>query len=206
MNITPGAQEGVIDAAGPSAGDPARRFTLRDGMILVAASALSFVMVSSLWRISGPSPTLWQYANSFLLFGLVALTPAVLALRLIRPRPTVQKLCRQTGFAALLISSVIMSITFIILGSISLALWIKGRRLPPLPPGGTTDPFWWANLLLNSASEVGPAVVAGWVLLVLSGRRRPGRDWLEFAGRAIGTGWIIFFLINRYWSHWHLMF
>lgn len=62
---------------------------------------------------------------------------------------------------------------------------------PPAP-----DPWWWLGVISHFAFLIGPAVIVSWILLALSGRRRPVRNWLDVLGRAIGIAWIVVFVIN----------
>src|SRR5687768_4597770 len=88
--------------ASQRSGNGARRFTMMDAMILVAASAVAFVIVRPV--VDGPlmlrhEPGWARYLAGFV-GGLVAWTPAVLFLRLRNPRPTIRRLSRRPGFAA----------------------------------------------------------------------------------------------------------
>lgn len=170
-----------------------RRFTLLDAMVLVAASAVAFVIVRP---VVAPSPLgvpAWGIVLAFFIAGLVAWTPAALALRLRSPRPSIRKLCRQPGFAASLAASAILSLG--VLATALLALIRAVRRYPPGSPP-LPDPTWWVGVVLQIGPFVGPAVIAAWIVLAVTGRRRPSRNWLDVLGRVLGAGWVVLFLIN----------
>lgn len=174
-----------------------RRFTLVDAMVLVAASAIALVIVRPL--VTGPLHRHPEWARylAWTIGGLVAWTPTVLFLRLREPRPAFRRLSRQPGFAACLAGT-----SIIILGSLAmglLALIRVARRgmavragIPIRPP----DPTWWVEIVIRFGVAVGPAVIAAWLLLALSGRRRPARGWLDYLGRVIGIAWIVLFIVD----------
>src|SRR4051794_7398091 len=105
-----------------------RRFTLMDGMILVASTAAGVAMIRACWGPGVPEPiaTLgaplampkaiqpwspWivpQRANGLAMIVvtlLVAWTPALLILRLRRPRPGLRRLMIRPGSAAIVLAS-----------------------------------------------------------------------------------------------------
>jgi len=59
----------------------------------------------------------------------------------------------------------------------------------------TPDPSWWMGVVFYFGVIVGPAVIEAWLLLTLSGRRRPTKGWPDRLGRAIVLAWIVLFLI-----------
>lgn len=58
-----------------------------------------------------------------------------------------------------------------------------------------TNPNWWLNLVLDLVDAVGPAVLGGWIVLGLSGRRRPSTGCFDLLGRGVGGSWVLLFLI-----------
>jgi hypothetical protein len=173
-----------------------RRFTVLDGMVLVAATA--FGCGADAW-LGGFIEDQWGQATpdllrSFfrerkfdgmavvlmLLAGPVAgaWTLALIPLRLARPRPSLRRLARQPGwmascaFALALVSgSVVVGLLMAVIEGRSLTFLLQ--ELSPLVP------------LL-----VAPAIVAAWLALVLNRRWRPEPSWVDRAGRALGVYWI----------------
>ena len=207
MNIVSGPQEGATGAARFPSGEPVRRFTVRDGMFLIVASAIGFFMAGSLFHNRRPGANPLDYKHAIFLFGLgmTAYTPAFLVLGLIRPRPAIRQPCRQTGFTALAVGTVMMSLGLLVLPPISLVRSINPKSFSSGFRDWNPALSWWANVIIPWASQVGPAVVAAWVLLALSGRRRPGRGWLGWTGKTIGVGWIAFFLLIRFIQLWEIL-
>jgi hypothetical protein len=161
-------------------------------MVLVAASAVAFVIVRPLVTGRLQDQPDWARYLAVVIGGLVAWTPTVLILRLRGPRLTLRRLSRQPGFAAGVGSTAILAIGLLALVRVSRrGMAVRaGVRLPP------PDPSWWLGVVLHFGAVVGPAVIAAWLLLAFSGRRRPSRGWLDLLGRALGIAWIILFLVN----------
>lgn len=179
-----------------------RQFFLSDAMILVAASAISFVILRSpLSRAFEREPG-WAYWLAAVLCGLVSWTPALLLLRLRSPRPLLRLLTRQPGFAATLAgTSIIVLATFVIgllaLVRVSRRGAISGMtRFAPNMPKRLPDPYWWLGVVLHFGALVGPTILGAWLLLVVSGRRRAAKGWIDLLGRVLGILWIALFVIN----------
>ncbi|WP_165070834.1 hypothetical protein [Paludisphaera rhizosphaerae] len=175
----------------------ARRFSILDVMILVAASAVAFVIVRPM--MVGPlrAHPAWTRYLAATIAGLVVWTPTVLAMQFRRPRPALRRLTRRPGFAACLAGT-----SLVVLGAIAvglLALVRQSRQGMPVRVGRpvpTPDPNWWVSVVLYFGGFVGPAIIATWLLLAVTGRRRPSSDWVDLLGRAIGTAWIVLFVIH----------
>ena len=174
-----------------------RRPTMRDGMILVAAAAVAFGLGRSLFAGETQVPTRWIYVIMAAIVSCMALTPALLILQLFGPRPCLRQLCRQPGFVAILAGSTILALGLLELGVLGLIRLIKAGMMTPMGrPALRPNPSWWWEVSLHFDALIGPAVVACWILLALSGRRRPGHHWLDNLGRAVGTVWIVLFVVN----------
>jgi hypothetical protein len=179
----------------PSAAE--RKFTIVDAMILVAASAVAFVIVRPVITSGLQRAPRWAIYLAAAMAWLITWTPTVLLLRLRRPRPPLRRLGRQPGFAAAVAASSILTLTAFAIALLALvrlarrgALLGVGRPVPKPTPG------WWMSVVLEMGVAVGPAVLGAWLLLALSGRRRPARGWLDALGRVLGAAWIVLFVIH----------
>jgi hypothetical protein len=180
-----------------------RRFSISDAMLLIAASAVSFVIVRAFVIGSLSREPGWSHYLAMVLGGLISWTPATLFLRLRRPRPTLRRLARQPGFAASLAGTSIIAIGGLAIAILALVRVvhrgaIAGIVLPigarvPIP---TPDPRWWLGVVLHFGALVGPAIIGAWLLLAISGRRRPAKGWIDPLGRILGILWIVLFVIN----------
>lgn len=177
-----------------------RPFTILDGMILVAAVACAFglhravvdavhshayntfAMVSRLQDLS-------QRVLEVEFPLLVTLTPAVLVMRLRRPRPRWRRLLRQPGMVAC--CAAILPIAGALLGLRQFFRFLSDTTVidrgdiisyrigPPL------------GVLFGSVgAPVGFWVLGAWLILALSGRRRPEKSGIDRVGRLVGIGWI----------------
>jgi hypothetical protein len=174
-------------------------------MILVAASAVAFGIVRPIIaaRFLQNQPR-WASYLAAVMAVLVTWTPTVLLLRLRRPRPPLHRLARQPGFAAGLAGTAIVALGALTIGLIALVRVARrgmavraGVRLRSTDPSWwPPDSSWWLGVVFHLGAVVGPAVIGAWLLLALSGRRRPSWGWLDLLGRALGIAWIILFIIS----------
>lgn len=104
-----------------------------------------------------------NFATGLLSGPLLGLTPAVIWLRLRRPRPSPPALLGQPGFAACL-AALAGFVTFL------------------------EANYFGANLGIEAT--VGGAVAAAWALLAVGGWWAPERSWIDRLGRAVGACWI----------------
>ena len=171
---------------------PCRRFTILDGMILVAASAvwslgsrptlrsflegwrklrrqgLSLDSLSDLWQS-------WVVVYVSVVGGVGILTVAFLFIRLHRPRPALRRLIWQPGMMA----------CTIIVAFIPMLFLVNHRVATPV-------------LWLAMSAGVATAWLAAWSC----GRLRPEPGWIDRLGRVLGACWIAFaayplFLLSR---------
>jgi hypothetical protein len=91
----------------------------------------------------------------------VTAPPAVLLMRLRRPRPPLRRLATEPGAVAC--AAVLLGL---LQGSLR-GIWLETRPILFAPP--------W--------------VAVAWAVLWLSGRWRPGRDWIDRLGQVVGFGW-----------------
>jgi hypothetical protein len=209
-------------------GTPSRRFSVLDGMFLVAASAIGFAVMRSyslevLHNNLTPYPALpralltaWAYAIATM--PIPAVWAVVLfACRLRRPRPPWRRLVNQPGFVAC--------------GAVSLVIAIRLTGFLTLVARTLGNPFYTTNLGVSEALSVtisypGPvniatiynsayfaasafgmstSVAAVWLLLVASGRWRPEPSWLDRLGRAVGAYWIAMIPLSCWWDY-HMLY
>jgi hypothetical protein len=166
----------------PGAGCP---FTILDAMILVAGTAVSAAASRSFLERSGwfegsfltvEGP--WVLIASQVLFGW---SLALLACQATRRGQQVRRVGRWPGTAACL--------AVLVAGLFNLQYyWMLGlmRTLPPRR---------FLIVSLTRPLAIAPAVAAAWLVLGLSGRWRPTRDWPDRCGRLVGWAWLSLYLL-----------
>jgi hypothetical protein len=156
--------------------------TLADAMILVAVTAAGFATARACLRaMPGLDPAFAVRVSA--VFVALALTIALIPLRLRRPRP--RRPARQPGMIAC--CAVSLALAFILAEQAN--HWLK-----PEPGPASSEPYYRTiNLVFNllRLDLYSPAVAGAWLALALSGRWRPARDWLDWAGLALGVCWIV---------------
>lgn len=169
-----------------------RKFTILDGMILVAALACGFALrrveagAGQFVGAFGPDNWLGRNAQEpihAVVPFLTAMTPAVVLMRLRRPRPRLRIVARQPGMAACCAAIIPLAMTLIELVRENWRLASSAR-----------DPFDWlasAFLLTEGGAMTGLWVLAAWAALAMGGRRRPERGWIDRLGRLVGLGWLL---------------
>jgi hypothetical protein len=181
-----------------------RNFTILDGMILVAVLAGAIAMRRAAW--DGIARHGFIGYTGFRKFGdaaieegfpfLVALTPAVLAMRLRRPRPRWRLLLRQPGTAACVAAMIPLATS--LYGLWDLARFLE-HPVSELPAGvGGASSFGsiirmppLGDIEVVYGTTIGLWVLGAWLVLRLSGRRRPERSWIDLLGRLVGLGWVL---------------
>jgi hypothetical protein len=196
----------TIPSPGPIQGPvarpiPRRRFTVLDAMILTGALAIACWsgLQELVWSLDphlyGPQPWSWPRLARITLkrtapFASVV-TMALLFLRLLQPRPSVSRLARQPGFVACLAAPLVLfvggSMTF---SGVSRNIYLPWRGLH------FTDYFPYLFQPFERA-EVGFAVAASWLVLIVGRRWRPEPSWIDRCGRAAGAYWIMLVPIVR---------
>jgi hypothetical protein len=160
-----------------------RRFTLFDAMILVAAVAAGLATARACLLQVMPRSNPSFAVRLTAVFVALAVTITLIPLRLRRPRP--RRPGRHPGMVAS--CAVALALGFI-LGE-QASSWLE-----PVPTPMRAEPHYWAiNLVFNllRLDLYSLAVAGAWLALVLSGRWRPERDWLDRAGMALGVCWIL---------------
>ncbi len=172
-------------------GPRSRPFTLIDGMILIALTAVSFwlfkeqgyfqdqddVITYTIRRDVSRILDFLHIATDF----MVPLTPSWLILRFRRPRPHRRRLGHQPGLVACVAATVAMSIA----ASANLTESFVHHH-----------PTSIANIFWRCGKPCGYAVLGSWSASALFGppRREPG--WIDATGIGIGVAWIVVMLAS----------
>lgn len=166
-----------------------RRFTLADGMILIAALAIGLAMA----RAYDPLYTA-RDLPAFLKRGwgapacvVAALAPALIALQARWKRRLPTRVLLRPGTIACCALLLAASIGIVI----EVTHVVAASSLPRTPPLALFNGIW------SSAFNLMPsAVVGAWVTLALTGRWRPARHWIDRAGRGVGLYWAGYLLLR----------
>lgn len=184
-----------------------RRFNLVDLAILVLAMAVGLVATRQDLNavFSWPkdflesSKEFYLWTNPLLLskaviveVWLMAWTAGWLALQLRQPRPRLRQLSRHPGFLACFSSVVITLVS----GPLIWAIISSGSS----GTNGCLDREVWGELV---SSQIGAAVLAGWSLLIASGRCRIRTGWLDRVGQLLGLFWVAMIPANLVHLFWH---
>lgn len=166
-----------------------RRLSISDGIILVATTAVSlacvreFEMQARLWQSHA-----WARLLQASVWAALPLTLALIPLRLRQPRPWKRHLWRQPGWLAgiAVAVSLVHFLTLVILDE-----YFSGPRRSRVPDGllGTGA----LHIPLKSSCSV----AAIWIALVLSGRWRPEKSWIDRTGRLLGWYWIMYPIVLK---------
>ena len=180
-----------------------RPFGLVDAMLVVAAVAVGLWVnridslgVNSLWL--GNTYYGIQDALSLLTPYVASATMALVAIRLRRPRPTLGRLLRAPGAVACTVASaaIVLIVCWAFSALAAGRIITFSQHVEWLPNngghgsgGGLHYPFS-GRLLTAYGDQVGFAVAGAWLSLLLAGRWRPERTWIDRAGRALGWIWL----------------
>jgi hypothetical protein len=190
----------------PTSGRVARRFTLVDAMVLIAASGIGFVMVREyLDHLYGRHVALtpphnfqidywWRYATFLVRIFAPLATSLSLALwvpRLKSPRPGRVRLLMQPGMIAS---------TAVVVGTILFLIKVLTNAV--FLHWSATGVSRLQDLWLIHLPYSGELVAVTWILLLATGRWRSESSWIDRAGRVLGVYWIVsalfFDLLLRY--------
>lgn len=168
-----------------------RRFTIIDGMILVAPLAVAMLgwreFLVSYRTLMGRSPSTpseslfvsLDASIASMAFGTMA---GLILVRLRRPRPGRRGLMRQPGFVAC--TAAMATIAFGWLFGLSLYLFRT--------PGWGYWPF--QQLCAVSMGMTAWGVVGAWLILAITGRWKAEPGWIDRTGRLLGVivvGWTL---------------
>lgn len=174
-----------------------RRFTLLDGMIVIAALAIGFGLNryldlgfdwdfhSKIWMDPEFFFHSWMFPRfvgnifkTLVMHALIA-TFATLVFRLRRPKPTSRRLVRQAGMSAIL--TVIVA-------------WIASVPWLVLLFYGSPEPTANALFEMNLSIVVvlsGFGIVIRWGMLLFSHRWLIEPSWIDRLGRLVGLAWVV---------------
>jgi hypothetical protein len=165
---------------------PRRGFRLGDGMILIASIAVGFALCRSTLQSFLPAPprrmlaaSSFQTVRDSLLYLPPILAPCTFACLLIRmrgPRPPRRELFEYVGTAAT--------------ASAALIILIRTVVMTVLVAAGTRTDFIASPIGLSSIDEPGCGVLGAWSLLLLGGRWRLERSWIDWLGSGLGALWV----------------
>ena len=170
-----------------------RKLTILDGMILVAAAACGLALSRAIDEAPGPIATfdqnwLGRNANGGVRVTaavpfLLVFTPAVLFMRLRRPRPRWRRLCRQPGMAACCAAAIPSALALL---QVFYLDWYGRHGFVCCR----------VRLLWDRSFDAGLWVLAAWLALALSGRRSSGRSAIDWLGRLVGAGWLLILTVQ----------
>ena len=164
-----------------------RRFTISDGMILVATTALALVDLD-LTRIPGESA--WNSTAPKLTWACLLFTLALVSIRLRRPRPGRDDLWRQPGWVACVSVAITLTIIFV-QGRLTIAVIMARPNVDIVVPS-----LVFQESLDRLPLQATLVVIAAWAVLALSRRWKAEAGWIDRAGRAIGVSWLAISLAN----------
>jgi hypothetical protein len=171
-----------------------RRFSLIDGMALIAAFAACWV-VPRTFRALVPAETykiydVRQYAQIVGSSWLLAISVALAISAVLVKKPGGRDRFRQPGALAMVL--VVLTWAFN-----SIQTGIQGGLLKlTTDQSFSNGAFWYLfGPIYDTSFRAGLAILAGWVTLSLLGLRQPSPNWLDRSGRIVGWIWIIWGLL-----------
>jgi hypothetical protein len=173
-----------------------RSVTVVDVMILVAATACAFALLRAAgWEILIPEGfsgrLLFIYFSQLCLSAYFALlscwTFAFILIRFRKPRPRVRRLFREPGIVACSAAAAAL----IVVAAVELALLLA------------RNPWFQKEIIFTRISaHASFSALGGLVTLLLSGRWRAQKTWIDRLGRALGIGWIAGTAFDIYRTYW----
>jgi hypothetical protein len=175
---------------------PRRRFNVADGLIITAATATTLALLREApdWShhvfLGGNfagylNPPLALRLAARAIYVLPPWTVAIFLLGLRQPRPPLRRLILRPGMAAC--GAVVLWLGFKTLMLMTMMIGVPHKR--------TLVTYYLGNGVAL-VSWAAPAVAGAWLVLVISGRWRPVRGWIDRCGRAIGMSWLALEIVN----------
>jgi hypothetical protein len=172
-----------------------RRITLLDLLILVAATAVGLALLRVCMSVlttetlsNQPGALIRSYiirAESYAVALLAPWSVALLVLSLRRPRLPFARLARGPGFIACAAATSGMAIHL----TLCLAQFLRIGR----PTLNAVSAWSITHEFVNNASMM---IAGSWLTLALGARWRRETNWVGWAGRILGLGWIGLFLLR----------
>ncbi len=191
-------------------GKPARRFSLIDAMIFVAATAAGLAwgrtdLVATVQAKVIPTGTVFSamltrpvtFTDRLYTFQrgasrfLGCWTLAVLIVRLRPPRPRTVRLMCQPGMLAVATATAY---------AVFIAAWFLLAFLMLAKYKPTWSDYTAQAIHLRGTAT---AIAAAWLILALSGRWRPERTWVNRSGCLIGLAWIALLIFGNLSNWWY---
>ena len=166
-------------------------------MLLVAAVAIGIVGIRNCdaemraIQIDRRNLVNWIVLPSPLLMSLAV---ALMVAGLLPPRTRRTEICRQPGFVACWVTTLVMAISAVVMLAMN--------------PDGLThlDRFLLCfnfGYFWPTTGQIGFGVLIAWTTLALAGCWCPERNWIDRSGRVLGVVWIVAFAADRFaWLLW----
>jgi hypothetical protein len=165
----------------------ARRFTLLDGMLLVASLALALTC----WKAVGPHMCApyragWGRFLTATPSFVLPLTLMLVPLGLLAPRPPWRRLWRSPGWNV----GVAIVIALPVCVMRDAPLIVSWMRRPSGSYSEWESEYQLISILLEYPWVATSTVAAAWAILALSRRWRSDRSWVDRLGTVYGVYWI----------------
>lgn len=195
-----------------------RRFTISDGMILVAALAVGLAWTSKLapvlFRSFSPGHSLgvsqlerWDLVFMAAVLAMPTLLIVTLVLPVLRlrgPRPTWRRLARQPGMVASL-AAVLTLLTIIAVFFLTASLYPRSI-LPSVREAFTVEYIvGLIEIVMLAAPLIGLAVASVWASLLLQHRWRCEPSLVDRLGRLVGSAWLAMVpIMGVFWMSYYI--
>ena len=169
---------------------PCRPFSILDGMVLVAATAVGIVLARSIFEdaVRMPSSPMWLARP--ITFFCLPWTLAFVNIRLHAPRRSLHRIMVQPGMAACTAVAVVTAI--------DIASWvIYWTTLDSQHARDMLARYWRGH-----SHHAGLAVVATWLGLRLGRYWRPEPGWIDRLGWVLGLIWVLTLLCDWRFGRW----
>ncbi|MDB5350761.1 MAG: hypothetical protein JWN86_2008 [Planctomycetota bacterium] len=176
-----------------------RRFTILDGMILIAATAVGLAWVGRVWpgflNQLPPARRSWAWGRDFTVKVTALATPvlmmwtwAILLLRLRGPRPGWRRVTRQPGMtaclSALILFAIVATVEALVISRSIYSQSLFAAEFWRDVPGSLLE------FLALGSPFIGLGVALSWLLMAVQRGWRSEPSWIDRAGRAIGLLWV----------------